>query len=264
MRYCRLCVMLAVLVVVGLSTSWADEIDSYHCLAGCPDGARGQELVVREIYILSNNPATKFADWVAYRITAETIGSTRTRVWRADPALPGTSTLEPADYTGANAALGTDRGHQVPLASFTSTDHWEETNYLSNITPQKSPLNQGPWNRLEGAVRTLAQQASVDAVFVMTGPLYERQMTALPQADEPHLVPSGYWKIVATETGTTIRVATFLFDQGVARSADPCNHLTTVDDVEQRSGLDFFRALPDPEESTLESGAATLATELGC
>ena len=264
MRYCRLCVMLAVLVVVGLSTSWADQIYSYHCLAGCPDGARGQELVAREIYILSNNPATKFADWVAYRITAETIGSTRPRVWRADPALPGTSTLEPADYTGANAALQTDRGHQAPLASFTSTEYWEDTNYLSNITPQKSALNQGPWNRLEGAVRTLARRASVDAVFVMTGPLYESPQPRLPQADEPHLVPSGYWKIVATETGSTIKVVAFLFDQDVARSADRCDHVTTVDQIEQRSGLDFFQALPDTDETALESGAATLATELGC
>ena len=95
MRCCRLSATLAVLVAVGISTSWAGEVYSYHCLAGCPTGAPTDELVVREIYILSNNRTTKFADWVAYRITADPIGSTRTRVWRADPALPGTSTLEP-------------------------------------------------------------------------------------------------------------------------------------------------------------------------
>ena len=36
------------------------------------------------------------------------------------------STLEPADYRVANAALQTDRGHQAPLASFTGTDHWQD------------------------------------------------------------------------------------------------------------------------------------------
>ena len=46
MRCCRLSLALAVLVVVGLSTSWADEIYNDHYLAGCPDGARGQHLVV--------------------------------------------------------------------------------------------------------------------------------------------------------------------------------------------------------------------------
>ena len=61
----------------------------------------------------------------------------------------------PDDYTGANAALGTDRGHQAPLASFAGTDHWRDTNVLSNITPQASALSQGPWARLETRVRDL-------------------------------------------------------------------------------------------------------------
>ncbi len=34
MRCCRLSLALALLVVVGLSTSWANEIYSYHCLSG--------------------------------------------------------------------------------------------------------------------------------------------------------------------------------------------------------------------------------------
>ena len=105
--------------------------------------------------------------------------------------MPATSTLEPDDYRGANAALQTDRGHQAPLAAFTGTDHWRETNYLSNITPQSSGLNQGPWVRIETAARNLARQ---NAIYVMTGPLYEREMPDLPGADEAHQVPSGYWK----------------------------------------------------------------------
>ena len=31
----------------------------------------------------------------------------------------------------------------------------------------------------------------------MTGPLYERPMPQLPNANEVHIVPSGYWKIIA-------------------------------------------------------------------
>ncbi|MGM7319810.1 DNA/RNA non-specific endonuclease [Idiomarina sp. ST10R2A5] len=53
--------------------------------------------------------------------------------------------------------MGTDRGHQVPLASFSNTLHWSTTNCLSNITPQAEGLNQGPWALLESAVRVLAR-----------------------------------------------------------------------------------------------------------
>ena len=56
-------------------------------------------------------------------------------------------------------------------------------------------------------------------VYVMTGPLYERQMPALPGADETHRVPSGYWKIVAIQNGNGIRAAAFIFDQNTPRGA---------------------------------------------
>ena len=114
------------------------------CLHGCPaEVPASNDLVIRDIYILSSNDATKFADWVAYRVTKGTIGPSKSRNWKADPELSDDETLEPNDYRGAHAALNTDRGHQAPLASFSGTPSWESTNYLSNITPQKSALNQG-------------------------------------------------------------------------------------------------------------------------
>ena len=76
---------------------------------------------------------------------------------------------------------------------------------MSNITPQKSALNQGPWKNLEGMIRGLVRE-KYGTVWVMTGPLYERNMRELPQADEPHKVPSGYWKIVVVNEGTGGRV----------------------------------------------------------
>ena len=93
------------------------------------------DLIIRDIYILSSNDDTKFADWVAYKITADTISSTKRRTWRADPYLDDNERLEPDDYKDAHATIHTDRGHQAPLASFTGTEHWSDTNYLSNITP---------------------------------------------------------------------------------------------------------------------------------
>ena len=117
----------------------AQELHADLCLYGCPSGSPAtNDVVIRDIYILSSNDTTKFADWVAYRVTESTIGATAGRVWKPDPWLADTETLEPKDYKGAFAALKTDRGHQTPLASFTSTPNWEATNYLSNITPQKS------------------------------------------------------------------------------------------------------------------------------
>lgn len=71
-----------------------------------------------------------------------------------DPFLKAAVTLEVGDYAGANSdsELEADKGHQAP-ASFARSDSWYETNYLSNITQQDKDLNQGPWRKLEVAVR---------------------------------------------------------------------------------------------------------------
>ncbi|MCY4379879.1 MAG: DNA/RNA non-specific endonuclease [Candidatus Dadabacteria bacterium] len=255
--------MLAFLIIQAS----AQENHSDLCMHGCPSGSPAtNDIIIRDIYILSSNDSTKFADWVAYRVTKDTIGQTQKRTWRADSRLADDETLEPKDYDGAFAALKTDRGHQAPLASFTATPSWKATNYLSNITPQKSELNQGPWKRLEDEVRTLAKKPDTNAVYVITGPLYEREMPVLPKADESHKVPSGYWKIISTEKNDIIKVAAFLFDQETERSAKFCEKrfITSVRTIESKTGLNFFHALPEKEQEELETGPPSLLADLRC
>lgn len=235
------------------------EIHCKHFFYGYPLGAPAtNDLIIREIYALSSNDETKFADWVTYRFDADTVTGDveTTRNWQTDPWLDDAETLEakPDDYLNAYSVLKTDRGHQAPLASFKGTPYWADTNYYSNITPQKSDLNQGPWEKLEGKERGLASNGYT--VYVMTGPLYEREMPPLPKADEAHRVPSGYWKIVAVQEGddaSSIHLAGFIFDQDTTRNEPILNHLVTVDEIERRSGLDVMRELPDDVEATLES-----------
>jgi endonuclease G len=245
-------------------------VDSPLCLKGCPEPRAGlgtgakNRLLRREIYVLSNNPDTKFADWVAYRATRDTIGRSRRTPWTADPALDPDATLEPEDYKGAHAKLGTDRGHQVPLATFSGTDQAFTLNYLSNATPQRGQLNQRSWNHLEQAVRDLVWQPDIDAVYGVTGPLFEREMPALPGADEPHSVPSGYFKILSIQEGERLSVAAFIMDQETDGRSRFCAHQVTVRQVEERSGWDFFVSLPEELEERLETEQGRLGARLGC
>ena len=230
------------------------ELHTFHCLHGCPAGAAAiNDTIVREIYTLSSNDLTKLADWVAYRITPETIGRSGEREWQPDPWLSPDEGLETADYAGANAALGVDRGHQAPLAALSGTPTAADTNILSNITPQEAALNQAAWQRLEAAELTLVR-GERRPVYVTTGPLYERVTASLPAADERHRVPSGYWKIVATDDG---RAAAFIFDQATPRGASHCDMRATIEHVEYRTRMDLFPRVPAPFSRTLDA-------ELGC
>ncbi|RXD04878.1 DNA/RNA non-specific endonuclease [Sphingomonas sp. UV9] len=230
------------------------ELHTFHCLHGCPLGAAGvDDIIVREIYTLASNDLTKMADWVAYRVTPASIGPSGERKWVADPWLLPEETLEPEDYEGAPHALGIDRGHQAPLAGLSGTPFAADTNILSNITPQGSALNQGAWQRLEARENDLARKENI-AVYVLTGPLFERVLAPLPRSDERHRVPSGYWKVVVTQDG---RLAAFVMDTATPRSVDYCSTTVSLDDVELRSRLELFPRLANRSFSELSSA-------LGC
>lgn len=233
------------------------EIHCKHFYKGYPFGTpKTNDLIIRDIYALSNNDDTKLADWVCYRLDREIIsGTSKTRNWAPDPWLDENESFEPypdhGDYRDANATLQVDRGHQAPLASFDGSPYWYETNYFSNITPQKSNLNQGPWATLEGRVRNMVEL--YDEIYVMTGTLYERDMPALPRADEEHKIPSGYWKIIIYESPNGyVNASSFIFDQETPRNDKMIDHLVTIDEIEEKSGLDFLWMLESYKETAIE------------
>jgi len=219
------------------TTAGQSELHTFHCLHGCPIGAADiDDIVVREIYTLASNDLTKMADWVAYRVTPSSIGPSGERKWTADPWLDPDETLD-----------------QAPLAGQSGTPFAVDTNILSNITPQGAALNQGAWQRLEAQENDLARKENI-GVYVLTGPLFERVMPSMPRADERHRVPSGYWKVVATQDG---RLAAFIMDTVSSRTLDHCDARVTLDEVELRSRLGLFPRLATRSFRDLFS-------ELGC
>jgi endonuclease G len=269
-RWSVVLLLAVVMSVIGVQAARAEgslPLLSWHCLAGCPTGGGPGRIIVRRIYTLQNDAGTKVADWVAYAVIKDWIGPTAERHWRADPLLPADATLEPADYTGAYEALHTDRGHQVPLASFTGADGWEDTNVLSNITAQSSDLNRGPWLALESAERDVARSGAV--VHVLSGPFHDGVPMTLPRADEPNRVPTGYWKIVMVAGEVAhlpAEVATFVFDQATPRDADMCadRHKGSIADVARRTGLTLLPELHETSRAALDAAPSTMRRRLGC
>jgi endonuclease G, mitochondrial len=186
-------------------------------------------------------------------VTPATIGPSPDHDWRTDPSLAADETLTPDAYDGANEAPRTDRSHQAPLAAFSGTPFATETNILSNITPQASALNQGPWNALEEQERSLAQRLNT-AVYVYTGPLFERLMAPLPAGPVLARVPSGYWKVVALADG---RISAFVFDQTTPRTFDYCDGRVSLNHIVLRSRLILF---PMANAASFRS----LDAEIGC
>jgi len=114
------CVAAALVAAVMLANSTgalaqpgfvSPEIHCEHFLHGMPLGAPAtSDLIFRDLYALSSNDDTKFADWVCYHLTPREMSDTvpPRGAWYADPFLDPDETLEPNDpsddYTGASKA----------------------------------------------------------------------------------------------------------------------------------------------------------------
>lgn len=237
------------LIPLLFSTAANAEILSAHCPLGCPSNPDENDLVFTHTYALSNDPVTKFADWVAYEVNVTNFGPSPARNWASDPLLDESGTLEKDDYKGAHKALKIDRGHQAPLASFAGSRYWYELNYLSNITPQRSDLNQGSWMALETSVRNSVTYG--ESLYVITGALYRRTTSPLPQADEEHAPPSGYFKVIYDLKGNS---ASFVMGQETPKGTDFCTKRVSFGGMAEMVKFRLPEELVDSEQMLARLG----------
>lgn len=186
--------------------------------------------------------------WVSYRLEAQKtykVGK-RPRHFRTDQR--SLARVNPKDYKHS----GYDRGHLAPnyaIARQYGRQGQLETFLMTNITPQKRNLNQKLWQRLE-EVEIDYFARWFDQIWIITGPIFDNSPSYLESGVE---IPDAFYKIFAIP-GNRPRLIAFITPQMV-HGQEPLNHfLTTVDEIEQRTGLDFFHQLEDKLEQELESG----------
>ncbi|MCR5761824.1 MAG: DNA/RNA non-specific endonuclease [Treponema sp.] len=205
----------------------------------------GFTLCYRESYELS--------EWVAYILTREELNKVtgRPKKYYTDYNI-STMSAEPSDYSRS----GYDRGHLAPAADMEwSKQSAKESSYMSNIAPQISQLNQGLWNELEQKVRKWAE--TFGEIAVITGPILEKDPSEYKKIGKNNIsVPEYYYKVLLapqkTEDGkgTFIALAFIMPNQNCTGSV--FDYAATIDEIETRTGLNFFSLIPDKLENELE------------
>lgn len=215
-----------------------------------PISKAGQEVIeVRhKAYSLGYNQDYKTPYWVAWELTKEeTYGDEqRSDKFFPDPALP-----EPRTEYWAYSGTGYNRGHMAPAGDMRwDATAMQESFYMSNTCPQNQELNDGDWNELENKCRRWARKYK--RVHIICGPVY-RTRSPRRIGKQSVALPDGFYKVVYVEKGKN-EVPTmmgFLFSQ--KNAGQPLDrYLVAVDDIEELVGFDFFPALPDEVEDSLE------------
>lgn len=213
-----------------------------------PAPIEGEQIIRHTGYTLSYNEEAEQPSYVAYELTKAEVLNTnveRDDDFRPDPMVR-TGSAELSDYRGS----GYDRGHLAPAADFRwSAEAMSDTFYLSNMSPQDPSFNRGIWADLEAAVRVMAYEN--ESIYVVTGPV----LTAGPYktiGENEVAVPNEYYKVILDYTEPEIKAIGFLLpNEGSSRSLE--SFATTVDTVEEKTGIDFFPSLPDNQEEIIES-----------
>lgn len=239
-----LLISLTTLLLHVAPFSSASETCGEHLVKGMPSN-NSDQVLCRTGYAVGYNYQTKNADWVAYHVTKESVNAQfkRSNNFKADAELPEYAQSTLSDYSKS----GYDRGHLAPSAAMDfSQQSMQESFLLSNMSPQLPGFNRVGWRLLEEHVRDLANE--YQELYVVTGPIYEGNEASI---GDGVVIPSAFYKVILDPYYND--AIAFIVPHRDVSGSELVNFVTTIDDVEDRTNLDFFANTSDDIENSMEA-----------
>ena len=204
--------------------------------------------------------------WVAFRFDGDTrakIVSRSPEPFTDDPLLPE------GFWIGSPSFDGYDRGHLV--ASYDrlfNQEANEQTFFMTNISPQLHRFNAPYWSKLEGIVQKHGRAETFsDTLYVVKGGYIDDEADLRGYVNRSNgkrvAVPGHYFMALLRVKGSTYNSIAFWIehkdygyndDSEIPKTVFQDNHqVLTVDELEAKTGIDFFHNLPDDIEERVEA-----------
>lgn len=202
-------------------------------------------IVKHNSFTLSYSEENEQAEWVAYELLKNDLSKNEyKRPYFIEDKSVKTKSADWRNYKNS----GYDRGHLCPAGDRTiSFEAYNETFLTSNISPQNKNFNSGIWNRLEQKVRFWAEK--YDGVYIVTGGVLKGNMKTI--GDENVSVPNEFYKIVVDVSDGNYKAIAFVLPNKPS-SESFYEYAVSIDEIEAKTGIDFFPKLPDTIESKME------------
>ncbi len=203
--------------------------------------------------------------WIAYPLAEGHMGSyARPDEWTY---YPGIEQSLQVNLTNRSYNDSYSRGHQIANADRNGNEQMQrQTFHVINSTPQiQNGFNGGIWAALEDKVRTAVP--SGDTLYVVTGPVYrtvggsETIAYTTAKDDTKDIPVANYFfkavlKVKRSGTGITeAKAVGFWFDHKEYSDKNYEACAVTVDELETKTGYDFFVNLPDEIEAAAEANS---------
>jgi endonuclease G len=130
---------------------------------------------------------------------------------------------------------------------------------MTNIYPQVGDFNTGIWMTMESRVRTWADQS--DTLYVCKGGTIDDSKNILGYTMPSygghtgnHIVPKYFFTALLSKKGSKLKALGFWAEHKDGSSWGALKeYICSVDELEEKTGIDFFCNLPDDTEKTVES-----------
>lgn len=221
--------------------------------------ASNEWLLIQRDFVIHYDGDLRIPLLTAERVDKKRLKSVhRTDCFRRDVRIDAPLNSKPSDFDEPIF----DQGHLAAFANQTSTKIAGNNSFvMSNMVPQTCQFNRGIWQILEGITRSWAKEN--ETIYVISGSIMDRDGDGLRDADDVAArmhsknkqsrvaIPTSFYKIVAVvSVDGSLETLSILMPHNQANpSRDEAlgyltNHITSISDIERRTGLDFFPSGP--------------------
>ena len=127
----------------------------------------------------------------------------------------------------------------------------EQSFLLTNMCPQNRMLNGGDWRELEEKCRDWANKYG--EIFIVCGPIYYNGKKETIGGMKEIWVPDAFYKVVLCMDNSPKAIG-FIYPN-IDKHHPMKYYVLSVNEVEIKTGIDFFYSLDDVIEESLESHA---------
>ena len=204
--------------------------------------------------------------WSAFRWdkSNSVTNTKRSDEWGEDPLIPAAYRTSQSDYSGS----GYTRGHMVASQDRVNSYNANvQTFYYSNMQPQLYYFNtQGIWLNLESHIRNAYRNfdRNVDTLYVVKGGTISTgnytTVKGLPVPKYFFMALLSYNKLDKTQAG--YKAIAFWMEHKSNTDSNYKDYAISIDELEKKTGIDFFPNLPDNIERVVESNLVLPAWKL--
>ena len=215
-------------------------------------------------FSIEYDKSKKHSRWVAFRFDNQTRlqKATRGDEFIPDPSLDTEYQRTQGDF----GKKGYDRGHLCASADrLYQQEANDQTFYYTNMSPQRNNFNTGVWLALEGQVQSWGRSCTAsDTLYVVKGGTIdkEEQVKEYIGGDRSKPVPKYYYMALLFKKGDSFKAIAFWAehtDDKPSKTIKLVDYALSIDELEEKTGIDFFPNLNDNLENALEATYSTKA-----